>query len=140
MGVLRKASGEPVLRTGKSSVTMVTTKEHFKRVVRRRHDDELKVKVLSECGIPGASAAQVALVHGLNANLLHKWHRQTAGAKPSVTAPEMPTFIQVAMAPAAALVVNDIRIELRRGALAVNVTWPLAASAQCAGWLRELLK
>ena len=114
--------------------------EHSKRVVRRRHDDELKVKVLSECGVPGASVAQVALAHGLNANLVHKWRRQAAGAKPSVTPAEMPTFIPVAMAPAAALVVNDIRIELRRGALAVNVTWPLAESAQCAGWLRELLK
>jgi transposase len=46
----------------------------------------------------------------------------------------------VTMAPAVAPVVDDIRIELRRGALAVNVTWPLAASAQCAGWLHELLK
>ena len=114
--------------------------EHSKRVVRRRHDDELKVKVLSECGVPGASVAQVALAHGLNANLVHKWRRQTAGTKPSVTPAEMPTFIPVAMDPAAARVVNDIRIELRRGALAVNVTWPLAASAQCAGWLGELLK
>jgi transposase len=108
--------------------------------VRRRHDEELKAKVLSECGAPGASVAQVALAHGLNANLVHKWRRQSDGAKPSVTASEMPTFIPVAMAPAASLMVNDIRIELRRGALAVNVTWPLAASAQCAGWLRELLK
>jgi transposase len=52
----------------------------------------------------------------------------------------MTTFIPVTMTPAAPLVADDIRIELRRGAVAVNVTWPLAASAQCAGWLRELLK
>ena len=55
-------------------------------------------------------------------------------------APEMTTFIPVTMTPATATVVDDIRIELRRGALAVNVTWPLAASAHCAGWLGELLK
>ena len=111
--------------------------------VRRRHDDELKAKVLSECGAPDASVAQVALAHGLNANLVHKWRRQAGGAEGaglSVTAPEMTTFIPVTMAPSVAPVVDDIRIELRRGALAVNVTWPLAASAQCAGWLRELLK
>ena len=111
--------------------------EHAKRA-RRRHDDELKAKVLSECAVPGASVAQVALAHGLNANLVHKWRRQAGGA--TVTAPEMTTFIPVTMAPAVAPVVDDIRIELRRGALAVNVTWPLAASAQCAGWLRELFK
>lgn len=114
--------------------------EHSKCGGRRRHDDELKVKVLSECGAPGASVAQVALAHGLNANLVHKWRRQAGGAGPSVTAPEMTTFIPVTMRPAATPVVDDIRIELRRGALAVNVTWPLAASGQCAGWLRELLK
>ncbi len=111
--------------------------EHSKRGSRRRHDDELKAKVLSECRVPGASVAQVALAHGLNANLVHKWRRQAEGAKLSVTAP---TFIPVTMTSAVAPVVDDIRIELRRGALAVNVTWPLAASAQCASWLRELLK
>jgi transposase len=52
----------------------------------------------------------------------------------------MTTFIPVTMTPAATPVAGDIRIELRRGALAVNVTWPLAASVQCAGWLRELLE
>ena len=114
--------------------------EHSKRGGRRRHDDELKVKVLSECGAPGASVAQVALAHGLNANLVHKWRRQAGSAGLSVPTPEMTTFIPVTMTPAATPVVDDIRIELRRGALAVNVTWPLAASAQCAGWLRELLK
>ena len=117
--------------------------EHSKRRSRRHHDDELKAKVLSECRVFGASVAQVALAHGLNANLVHKWRRQAGGAKLSVAAPAAPevtTFIPVTMAPAAAPVVDDIRIELRRGALAVNVTWPLAASAQCAGWLRELLK
>ena len=112
--------------------------EHSKRGSRRRHDDELKVKVLSECCVPGASVAQVALVYGLNANLVHKWRRQAGGA--TVTAPEMTTFIPVTMTPAAPLVADDIRIELRRGAWAVHVTWPLSASAQCAGWLRELLK
>ena len=114
--------------------------EHSKRGGRRRHDDELKVKVLSECGAPGASVAQVALAHGLNANLVHKWRRQAGGAGLSVPTPEMTTFIPMTMTSAATPVVDDIRIELRRGPLAVNVTWPLAASAQCAGWLRELLK
>jgi transposase len=114
--------------------------EHAKRGGRRRHDDELKVMVLSECDAPGASVAQVALAHGLNANLVHKWRRQAGGGRPIGPTPEMPTFIPVTMTPATSPVVDDIRIELRRGALAVNVTWPLAASAQCAGWLRELLK
>ena len=31
-------------------------------------------------------------------------------------------------------------LELRRSAIAVNVTWPLSASGQCAAWLREILR
>lgn len=42
---------------------------------RRVHDAQLKSKVLAECGRPGASVSAVALAHGLNANLVHKWRR-----------------------------------------------------------------
>jgi transposase len=34
----------------------------------------------------------------------------------------------------------DIRLEVRPGALAVNVMWPVSAAADCAAWLRELLR
>jgi len=32
--------------------------------------------VLQECGQPGAFVARIALAHGLNANLVHKWRRE----------------------------------------------------------------
>jgi transposase len=35
---------------------------------------------------------------------------------------------------------EDIRIEPRRGACAVNIAWPTSAATACAGWLRELLR
>ena len=111
--------------------------EHSKRV-RRRHDDELKAKVLSECALPGASVAQIALTHGLNANLIHKWRRQ-AGER-SMTPPEVTTFIPVTMTPAAHAAVNDILVEFRRGALTMKVTWPVSAAADLAAWTRELLR
>ena len=113
--------------------------EDSKRSSRRRHDTQLKTEVLSQCDVPGASVAQVAMAHGRNANLVHKWRRQAGMAKCSVATPEVPTFMPVAMPPTSP-VANDIRIELRRGSTAVNVIWPVTASAQCAGWLRELLK
>ena len=47
---------------------------------RRRHSDELKAKVLAACDEPGASISGVALAHGLNANLVHKW-RSGRGVK-----------------------------------------------------------
>ena len=115
--------------------------EGSKRAGRRRHSCDLKSKVLAACAEDGASVAQVALAHGLNANLVHKWRRR-AGGVDVVAAPmrQADAFIALALAPSAGPVAGDIRIELRRGAIAVNVTWPLAAAADGAGWLRELLK
>ena len=113
------------------------------RIPRRRHSADLKQQVLVACDTPGASVAQVALTHGLNANLVHKWRRTTQRAA-VVAAPigQRDAFIALPMAPPSATPspAPDIRIELRRGAMAVNVAWPLAAAADCAAWLRELLR
>ena len=113
------------------------------RIPRRRHSADLKQQVLVACDTPGASVAQVALTHGLNANLVHKWRRTTGRA--AVVAPpagQRDAFIALTVAPASAAssLALDIRIELRRGAMAVSVAWPLAAAGDCAAWLRELLR
>jgi len=50
--------------------------QEAKRSVRRNHALELKKAVLDECRT-GASVASVAMAHGLNANLVHKWRRLT---------------------------------------------------------------
>jgi transposase len=115
------------------------------RTPRRRHSAELKRQVLAACDTPGASVAQVALAHGLNANLVHKWRRTTErGARVAVSTGQRDAFIALTMAPSAASATTppepDIRIELRRGAVAVSVAWPLAAASDCAAWLRELLR
>jgi transposase len=34
---------------------------------------------------------------------------------------------------------REIRIELRRGATAMTIRWPVAAGAECAAWLRAWL-
>lgn len=114
-----------------------------RRETRRKHDAALKRQVLAECCEPGASVARVALSHGLNANLVHKWRRHAAGAVRPAAPQRSEVFVPVALAPSTAASVAaaaDIRIELRRGALAVNVTWPRGASAECAAWLREILR
>ncbi len=111
-----------------------------KPVIRRRHSSELKALVLAECSRPGASVAQIAMTHGLNANLVHKWRRESGGASSGAKRREVSTFIPLAMPAAQPAPVADIRIELRRGATAVNVTWPMAGAAECAAWMRELLR
>jgi transposase len=50
-----------------------------KGVVRRRHDAELKRQVLAACEEAGSSVAAVAMAHGLNANLVHRWRYLAEG-------------------------------------------------------------
>ena len=48
-----------------------------RRIVPRRHRTvEEKVRIVEEALTPGASNAEVARRHGLNANLLFNWRRQ----------------------------------------------------------------
>jgi transposase len=131
---------------------------------RRRHSDELKAKVLAACDEPGASISGVALAHGLNTNLVRKWRSgrgvkragraitsaaaSTTPAAPSATTefvaiemPEPPKLAARAATEAnAAAQIGEplIQIELRRGALHLNVRWPTAAAEDCRAWLSEL--
>jgi transposase len=108
------------------------------------------------CRQPGVSIAAVALANGLNANMVRKWvidaearpamvpaaglgEPAPVGDKPTPSA--LPSFLQLALrAPAAPMAADEIRIELQRGATAIKVTWPSTAAADCAAWLRELLR
>ena len=112
---------------------------------RRRHDDGLKQAVLSECSAPGASVASIALAHGLNANLVHKWRREARGALPGRAVQDQvaaePRFVAVSLPPPVQNpVAETVQLELRRGALTVSCTWPVSAMPQCAAWLREILR
>jgi transposase len=118
---------------------------------RRQHSAEFKAKVVSACRRPGVSIAAVALANRLNANLLRRWlvaEERAQPAKPietgSAAAGRLPvengTFIPLQMESSAVTAAREIRIELRRGATVVKVDWPLAAAADCAAWLRELLR
>jgi len=109
---------------------------------RRRHSTEFKAEVLAACAQPGASVAGVALAHGINANLVHRWRRKVMKrdrGQPSQG--ELTEFVPMAVtAPPAAVAAEDIRIELHRGACALSIAWPTSAATACAGWLRELLR
>lgn len=118
----------------------------IKSAPRRRHDAELKARVLAACDEPGTSVAAIARAYDLNANLVHKWRR---GVVPPARPPASPhagqvagEFIALALPrrEAVSAVPADIRIELRRGATTVAVSWPLAAADQCAAWLRHWLR
>ena len=120
--------------------------QETRRSARRDHGQELKRTVLDECRA-GASVASVAMAHGLNANLVHKWRRLAQGKLVAAVTPPPPaqTFIPLVIAsptarPPACAEPRELRIELRRGAIVATVNWPMSATAECAGWLRELLR
>ena len=111
---------------------------------------------MQACRQPGVSIAAVALANGLNANMVRKWVIDAEAKpaqvpasdpvgpaltddKPTPSAP--PSFLPLALrTPAVPMPADEIRIELQRGATAIKVAWPSAAAADCAVWLRELLR
>ncbi len=113
---------------------------------RRFHSDEFKATAVAACMQPGMSMAAVAMTHGINANLLRRWVRAVemqpakSAKTPATPALAVPTaaFVPMQIPPAAAAA--DIRIELRHGATSISVTWPGGATAECAAWMRELLR
>ena len=112
--------------------------------------------MLAACAEPGASVAAVAQAHGLNANLVHKWRRGCGAQMHSAARPVRSVvtagaeFIALALpatadaAPATngqpiATPAADIRIEWRRGAAAIAVSWPVSAAPECARWLLQCM-
>lgn len=120
------------------------TMEHAKRKKVQAHPTELRRQVLDECARPGASVAKVALSHGLNANLVHLWRRQQRDQQQAAESTKTEAgaqFIALPMPPQpVAVAMPDIRIELRRGATTVAITWPAEAARECAAWLQGWLK
>ena len=114
---------------------------------RRQYSAEFKAAVTGECMRPGVSIAAVALAHKLNANMLRKWvidaeHAGLPTPRIAAAAREMPapppSFVPLALK--AAHVGGEIRIELQRSGTTVSITWPAAAAAECAAWLRDWLR
>ena len=116
---------------------------------RRIHSDEFKATVVASCLQPGMSMAAVAMANGINANLLRRWARASEMRGDVDQVQALPAPKPAAQTAAAGFVPMalpdpstppDIRIELRRGATAITVTWPTQAASECAAWMRELLR
>ena len=118
---------------------------------RRRYGSQFKAMVLAQCDERGASVAQVAMSHGINDNVVHRWRqlaRQQRAAPPAlVSAPRSvepaAAFVPLALpapAPATPDVKTEVRLDIRRGAVTVGIAWPEQALGDLAGFVRELLK
>ena len=91
------------------------------------------------------SSAAIAMANGINANLLRRWVNDAEQRGSTVIAPSpppsppaTPEFIPLQLP--APKPQADIRIELQRSGISVSVTWPVSAAAECAGWMREILR
>ena len=68
---------------------------------RRTFTAEFKHQLIQQCQQPDTSVAKVAVQHQINANLLHKWIRQSRSMVPSLTTPSNPQtdFLPVILYP-----------------------------------------
>ena len=116
---------------------------------RRKHSAQFKAQVVAACRRPGVSIAAVALEHRLNANLLRRWvvTQERARADESVEPRVMPAraianaaFVPVEVQTPMTAATHEIVIELRRGATAIKVSWPMSAAAACGTWLGQWLR
>jgi transposase len=112
--------------------------EQEKLSARRNYSAQFRTLVLEQCAAPGVSVAKVALSHGMNANVVHRWRQLVRDGASPVSVRE---FVPVSVsAPALSQDCSDIRIEIRRGATTMLITWPSAAANECAAWMREMLR
>ena len=111
------------------------------RPKRRFYSPEFKTQVTQECSQSGASVAGVALSHGINANIVHRWLReQTPSALSGQSQAFVPGTLNDAAPGPAPHAESDIRVEVQRANATVVVKWPLQGGAACAAWLREWLR
>ncbi len=107
---------------------------------RRRYSRELKAQIIAECQVPGVSVAKVALAHGINANILHGWRKLARGPAPQTPQREfVPVPVEPPL-PQSRCTEPRVELELRRGAMAIKLQWPLNATSELAAFTRELLR
>ena len=124
---------------------MHTMASEARTLKRRYYSPELKLQVVEACARAGASIAGVAIQHGINANIVHRWLREhsqeTLMAQPLTFVPvTLESSTEVAVPAAVTQATTEIRMEMRRGAATVTVTWPSQLAGECGAWLREWLR
>ena len=130
------------------------TPRYAVRRTKRTYSADTKAELLAACSAPGASIAAVASANGMNANVLHRWLKESSQSKqpvasgacvgatavdiagqcvqsfialPPLTKPDVP-------------VEREIKVEVRKGSLVMTVTWPMSAANDFACWSASVLK
>lgn len=122
------------------------------RRTHRTYTRQFKAEIVAACQPPGASIAALALRHGMNANVLHRWlkeyarsgrHQMTVSDSSGAVSTSVPTpaFVPVQLPVNATEPTPPvIKVELRKGVLSMGITWPVSAASDFAQWTAALLK
>ena len=106
------------------------TPRYAVRRTHRTYTPQFKAELVAACQQPGASIATIALQHGMNTNVLHRWlkdHRQETlllgdGAPAPAFIPiDLPTSLPALDADREPSALSHIRIELQHHAVKVTV-------------------
>lgn len=130
------------------------TPRYAVRRTKRTYSADTKTELLAACRAAGASIAAVASAHGMNANVLHRWLKESSQSKQpngsgtgiGVTAVDkagqsVPSFIALPLlTKPAEPVEREIKVEVRKGGLVMTVTWPMSAASEFACWSASVLK
>ena len=117
----------------------------------RTYSPQFKAQLVAMSQQPGVSIAGLALQHGINSNVLHRWrkewaqglHRLAPEQAAVVTSPAGPAFVAVPLpSPSpvqtgAALRGHALTLHFQRGDLQASVH---ASVSDCAALLREVLR
>lgn len=124
------------------------------RRTKRTYSAETKAELLAACNVPGASIAAVASVNGMNANVLHRWLKESSKSRQPIgkgvgagattadkTNHSAPSFIALPLLTKPDVPVErEIKVEVRKGSLVMTVTWPMSAASDFAFWSASVLK
>ncbi len=120
------------------------------RRTKRTYSAETKAELLAACSAPGASIAAVASANGMNANVLHRWLKESSQSRQSIATsataadvarPSVPSFIALPLlTKPAEPVQREITVEVRKAGMVMTVTWPMSAASEFASWSASVLK
>lgn len=130
------------------------TSRYATRRTHRTYTREFKAELVAACQVPGASIAAIAGAHAMNANVLHRWlkeharsgcHEQSTSGSANRSSVALhqhtPAFIPVQLPmPGPESETQSIKVEIRKGALTMSITWPGSARLEFASWAASILK
>ncbi|MDP2142242.1 MAG: transposase [Gammaproteobacteria bacterium] len=113
---------------------------------RRRHSPQFKQKVVEACLSKQSSIPKIALAHGLNANMVHRWIRKAQDNKVPVASGfvALPIQRKTALQPAPSQGhgghTERIDVEIPFHNQCIKISWPVSQTDRCLALLRELLR